>query len=114
MSIKIKPCPHCGGAAGLCADYDMDDIYSIDGRYIVFVQCKVCGARGKEFQIFDEDDNPHKTGNWDIPECKAAMDAWNLRRADSEYEALMKDAINSIADLKKLTAPLLKEAEQMK
>ena len=98
MSEKIKPCPHCGGDAVL--DTDLDDPY--DGKMTVFVRCEICGSRGKAFPVAED---PYITGNWDTPRCCDAIDAWNLRRADTEYEDLMKSVLEAVTDLRTLCHP---------
>lgn len=98
MRENIKPCPFCGGQADLYSD--LNDPY--EGGYIVFGKCEVCGSRGKAFHVAED---PLETGNWGTPRCNDAVEAWNLRRADSEYEDLMKRTLEAIADLKTLCHP---------
>lgn len=102
---KIGNCPFCGGRAALGTDFDDP----CEGNLIVFVKCRTCGARAKAFSI---DKDPQTTGNWETSQCIDAIEAWNLRRADSEFEVLMRDAISAIADLKELAVPLLKKSEE--
>ena len=89
---KIKPCPHCGGEAEL--DVGIADPY--EGELVISVKCKTCGAHGKGFPV---NKDPHETGDWDIPECASAIDSWNLRK-NSEYEDLLVQVFQAIADLK--------------
>ena len=98
MNDKIKRCPFCGGQADLYSD--LGDPY--DGRRIVFIKCELCGARGKAFPVADD---PCETGDWDTVRCHDAVEAWNLRRADSEYESLLKRVLEVVADLKTLCHP---------
>lgn len=105
MSEKIKPCPHCGGEADLFVTYKPAADYDVD--IYIRVQCECCGASGMEILV---NENPcGKEGSWDDPDCEVAcakaITAWNLRRADSEYEDLMKRVLEAIADLKTLCHP---------
>ena len=97
---KLKPCPHCGGEADVYrrfipgADY-IDNI-------VVHVKCECCGASGKEFPV-SQDPCDDAVG-WDDPEIseasKSAISAWNLRRADEEYEYVMKEVLSAVGSLR--------------
>lgn len=110
---EIKPCPHCGGEAKLYRKFfpGYDPYLGTDDEPFICVECTCCEARGKGIPV--KDDPCETDDGWDDPDvqsaCIEAVAAWNLRRADPEYEAVMKDAISAIADLRKLAAPLLKK-----
>lgn len=72
-SEQIKPCPHCGGAAILNANY------SYKGRtFFVFVKCCVCGATGKTYSSADDPE----AVEWNNNACNDAITAWNMRTSD--------------------------------
>lgn len=69
--MKIKACPHCGGSACLYQNY------SYKARtYFAFVECDICGARGK---IYNSEEEPEAAG-WDNAACRDAISAWNMRQ----------------------------------
>lgn len=67
---KLKPCPHCGGAASLAANYSYRH-----RTFFVFVKCDVCGAQGK---LYSSEDTPEAT-EWKSRPCDDAAAAWNMR-----------------------------------
>lgn len=102
---ELKPCPHCGGEADAFRRFVPGDDYTFD--MIVRVECEFCGASGKAFPV-SKDPCDDAVG-WDDPDVRVAHDsaaaAWNLRRADSEYESLLKRVLEAVADLKTLCHP---------
>lgn len=72
--MKIKTCPHCGGAACLTSNYSYKT-----RAYFVFVKCDICGAQGK---IYNSTEEP-AAADWDNIPCRDAITAWNMRT----YEA---------------------------
>ena len=66
----LKPCPHCGGPAGLFANYS----YRTRG-YFVFVKCDICGAQGR----ICRSENDPQLENWESEACNKAAAAWNMR-----------------------------------
>ena len=47
------------------------------GKWIVFVQCGLCGAEGKKTSCEREDDP--KKSNWSNTACYSAAAGWNSR-----------------------------------
>ena len=74
-TLKIKPCPHCGGDATLYCNYS-----GKQRKYLVFVKCEICGAQGK---VFSDSQHPEET-NWNNAACDSAIKAWNMRTTDKE------------------------------
>lgn len=69
-SMRIRPCPHCGGTGAVTANY------SYKRRcYFIFVRCDICGAQGK---IFADPEDPAQY-EWNMPACQNAIGAWNMR-----------------------------------
>lgn len=76
--MKIKTCPHCGGAAWLNQRYSEKH-----NKYIAFVKCEVCGAQGRVIGCYEEP----AAANWNNSACMEAARAWNMRTgsgADAE------------------------------
>ena len=67
---KLKPCPHCGGAAYLNANFS----YKIK-RYFVFAKCDICGATGKAITSIEDP----AVSEWENTACITASEAWNMR-----------------------------------
>ena len=42
--IELNPCPHCGGMAHLCIDYENSIISEMFRNYVYYIKCKSCGA----------------------------------------------------------------------
>ena len=71
--MKIKPCPHCGGAADLCSNYSRK-VYA----YFTDVRCEICGAQGK---YYTAQVDPETNGRDDVA-CQNAVTAWNMKTAE--------------------------------
>ena len=71
--MKLKPCPFCGSDATVHANHNFkDDIW------FVYVQCEMCGARGKtraNRNYFNPDDD----GFWESNSVYSVVRAWNKR-----------------------------------
>lgn len=70
----IKECPFCGGEAELHANYN----WKLK-LWFVYVQCEVCGSRGKSFtniRYLEPDDD----GFWETKKAVCAVEAWNRRK----------------------------------
>ena len=70
--MKLKECPHCGGEAFLNANYSKKI-----SRFFIFAKCDECGATGGTACTKED---PERNG-WDLPACKRAASAWNMRTA---------------------------------
>ncbi len=70
VSMDIKPCPHCGGAAYINSHYS-----GKTKRHYVYVKCDVCGAQGKLYASMEDP----SSRDWDTPACIGAVKAWNMR-----------------------------------
>lgn len=71
--LKIKPCPHCGGASTLHANYSYKT-----RSYFVMCKCSLCGAQGK---IYNSEEDPESV-NWNNRPCIDAVLAWNMRTGE--------------------------------
>ena len=78
MYEKISPCPFCGSAATLAANF-----LHKRRNWIVYVKCENCGAQGK---ISYSDENPPCV-DWDNTPCRDAITAWN-RRINEEVNTI--------------------------
>lgn len=67
---KLKTCPHCGGEADLCSNYD-----SYKKKYFVKCKCEICGSAGKVYVSYEDP----STVEWNNIACIKAVDAWNMR-----------------------------------
>ena len=77
MGKMIKMCPHCGGKPGLYCDISKKYKKPV---YFTYVQCDICGARGK---TTSSQKNPEQY-DWDTAACNTALEAWNMRVSVSE------------------------------
>lgn len=75
--MKIKACPHCGGAASLNSNYSYKT-----RTYFIYVKCDICGAQGK---IYNSEERPAAAG-WDNQPCWDAIAAWNMRQGAADAE----------------------------
>ena len=73
--MRLKQCPHCGGAATLKQNYS-----SRRSNYFVFAACTVCGAQGK---IYTSEEEP-AAEEWANDPCLSAAAAWNMRYKEEE------------------------------
>lgn len=70
--MQIKRCPYCMGPSQIRSEKLIHN-----DRYLVFVECDICGYRGKSY-ISDSD--PDLEGiNWENQPCNNAIEAWNMR-----------------------------------
>ena len=69
---EIKTCPHCGGSAVLAVNPSKCG-------YFIFVQCEICGARGKTCR----DSKDPELYDFDTTGCDKAIKAWNMRVKES-------------------------------
>lgn len=86
-SIKVKPCPFCGGKPVFTEEllYDPNENLPDPYRRLLY-QCTVCGASGSPVMVkYTEEDGTILDGRQVF-----AMLLWNNRIADPESEVLSK------------------------
>lgn len=67
-SEPLKPCPFCGGPAGI----HQSPVYDYDGNFIYRISCSKCGAT----TLKTEQDDIYQTPQKAINKC---IKAWNSR-----------------------------------
>ena len=69
--MKIKRCPFCGRRAQLIQNYNK----KLDA-YFVYVECEVCGAKGKASSSKEDLEHANLEEN---KACNRAVSSWNNR-----------------------------------
>lgn len=97
MGKNIKNCPFCGGEADLFKEFkvdknDFDNQFAMNG-YAMACECKICGARGKEFISLEDPEE----ANWDNMACRDAIRAWNTRINENKTKQQSNPDISDIA-----------------
>ena len=72
MYYKLKPCPHCGGAAYLERAHRA--FINAQTTRVAFVRCIVCNARSGRYRLED-----YGTPNHSSEAERMAVEAWNRR-----------------------------------
>lgn len=68
--MNLEKCPHCGSKPIFSRRFAKSS-----QRYFIFIECPVCGARGK---AFSEAEDPAPKG-WASAGCLNAIRMWNMR-----------------------------------
>ena len=76
MNIKLKPCPFCGGDAGMCCSLDSCD--SMTGQLFVWARCRKCDAKTKPINAGIRHDTG-KSFQSVLDAIDGAVCLWNLR-----------------------------------
>ena len=75
----LKKCPFCGGNSDILQYYNRKQ-----NTFFVYVQCGVCGSRGKTSSCGRGNPAPSEL-DWECPAVDRSVMAWNMRYKEEEH-----------------------------